>query len=179
MFKGMFKIIKNQDRERKVKKKNLLIAIAIVVMLIAVTIATILTYNKKTQISQSVDAELLRAMTYEQFEEDSENVESTDNVKFSAFFLRDLNGDGFAEKIKGTCKETGSEDTLYLELNVLTEGYLKDGKITIDGKNFVYNTAILKDEVVSKNYIGITNEIKLNSEILCGTHKLIMRKNTT
>ena len=47
--------------------------------------------------------ELLRAMTYEQFEDGDENVEGTDNVKFSAFFLRDLDGDGYAEKIKGTC----------------------------------------------------------------------------
>ena len=39
-------------------------------------------------------------MTYDQFEDGDENIEGTDNVKFSAFYLRDLDGDGYAEKIK-------------------------------------------------------------------------------
>ena len=45
---------------------------------------------------------------------------------------RDLDGDGKAEKYDGTCKSVNTEDTLYIDLNVLTEGKLKDGKITIN-----------------------------------------------
>ena len=51
-----------------------------------------------------MDSELARAMTYEQFGDGADDVFSTDgetrvdNVKFSAFLLRDLNGDGYAEK---------------------------------------------------------------------------------
>ena len=48
----------------------------------------------------NLDPELARAMTYDQFEDGDENIEGTDNVKFSAFYLRDLDGDGYAEKIK-------------------------------------------------------------------------------
>ena len=55
--------------------------------------------------------------------------EIIDNIKFSSFFLRDLDSDGYAEKLKGTCKEIGKEDTLYMELNVQTAGYLKNAKV--------------------------------------------------
>jgi len=54
--------------------------------------------NKANKLN--LDPELARAMTYEQFEDGDEDIEGTDNVKFSAFFLRDLDGDGYAEKIK-------------------------------------------------------------------------------
>ena len=75
-------------------------------------------------------------MTYDQFAEGDDAIEGTDNVKFSAFFLRDINGDGYAEKIKGTCKQIGKEDTLYMEVNIQTDGILKNAKIEVDGKNF-------------------------------------------
>ena len=96
-------------------------------------------------------------MTYEQFTEGSDDVYSTDgetkvdNVKFSAFFLRDLDNDGYAEKIKGTCKEIGSQDTLYMEINVLTNGKLTDAKIEVDGKNFYLQTVLPKDQQIKNN----------------------------
>ena len=73
-----------------------------------------------------MSAENRRAMNYEQVQEGDEIVENTNGaVNFDAFFLRDLTGDGYAESIRGTSKEIGKEDTLYMELNVQTEGYLK------------------------------------------------------
>ena len=54
------------------------------------------------------NSELLRAMTYDRFNDGDEKVEGTDNVEFSAFFLRDIDGDGYGDKIKGTCKEIGT-----------------------------------------------------------------------
>ena len=140
---------------------------------------------KKTNNNYSfISRENLRAMNYEEFIEGDEKVyvsntqgtdseQIVDNVKFSTFFLRDLDGDGYAEKLKGTCKEIGKEDTLYMEIIVQTAGYLKDGKIQINGNNFYLQTALPKDNELKANYIG--NNIKtiefenLNN----GTQKLI------
>ena len=47
---------------------------------------------------------------------------------------------------------------MYIELNVQTAGYLKDGKIEINGKNFYLQTALPKDSVLKNNYIG--NNVK-------------------
>lgn len=123
----------------------------------------------------NVDPELARAMTYEQYEEGEEVVDGTEGcVEFSAFFLRDLDGDGDAEKIKGTCKEVGEEDILYLELAVLEEGELRDAVINIDAQNFYYNTTIAKDAKVKKTYISPnTKNIEFNT-IKSGNHKLLL-----
>ena len=103
--------------------------------------------------------ELAKAMTYDQVEEGDEVLDETVNVQFDAFFLRDINNDGYAEGIRGTSKQIGEEDTLYMELNVRTAGYLKDAKIEINGKNFYLQTALPKDNELKNNYIG--NNIKL------------------
>ena len=73
-----------------------------VVILIALTALFLLSRReiKNSTRNLNLDPELARAMTYEQFEDGDENIEGTDNVKFSAFYLRDLDGDGYAEKIK-------------------------------------------------------------------------------
>lgn len=147
------------------------VSVLCIVLLLAITIM-----NQTRSSREAIDPELARAMTYEQFQEGDDKVEGTENVTFSAFFLRDINQDGYAEKIKGTSKEIGSEDTLYMELNVNTAGYLKDGMISIDGKNFYVQTAMSKDEQLQDNYISHnTKEIKLNS-ITNGTQKLLTGK---
>ena len=143
-----------------VKTKRVFKRISIVFMLLILIIASYFSI-KQSSTSNTIlggNSELLRAMTYDQFEDGDEKVEGTDNVEFSAFFLRDIDGDGYAEKIKGTCKEIGKEDTLYMEVIVKTAGYLKDAKIEIDGKNFYLQTALPKDNELKKNYIG--NNIK-------------------
>ena len=38
-------------------------------------------------------------------------------------------------KIKGTYKPLGQTDALYIDLNVLTKGYLKNGKVTFNSDN--------------------------------------------
>ena len=118
------------------------------------------------------DPELARAMTYGEFTEEDEKTDS-DCVRFGAFFLRDLDGDGYAEKIKGTCKELGGEDTLYFSVNVLSDGILKNGKIEIDGENIYFQTALVEDESIKGNYVSTnTREIALK-DINVGTQKLI------
>ena len=153
-----------------ITKKRLAIA-TVILMLIGLVGATMLTY-KKANLSSYVDPELLRARTYGEFTDEDAKTE-IDYVEFGAFFLRDLDGDGIAEKIKGTCKEIGQEDTLYMELKVLTNGYLENGKITISGDNFYLQTALPKDNEIKENTIGNNvKSISLN-QIMSGTQKLL------
>ena len=90
------------------KKIKILIILFTIIALITTIVFVVLKKNTKTHLS-SYDNELLRTMAYEQFVDGDENIDATDNVKFSSFFLRDLDGDGYAEKIKGTCKEVGNQ----------------------------------------------------------------------
>lgn len=88
------------------KNKKILIGVAIAVAVIILIITGICFYVSRGRNGMSISTpELARMRNYEQFEEGDDAIDNTDNVKFSAFFLRDLDGDGYAEKIKGTCKK--------------------------------------------------------------------------
>ena len=158
-------------------KSNLdLRKLLIVLMLFAFIVLTVidLIINGKREINiDTISSEFARAMTYAEVEEGEEAVEGTDNVKFNAFFLRDLNGDGYAESIRGTCKEIGKEDTLYMELNVQTAGCLKDAKITMNSDNFYLQTSLPKDQELKDNYIGNNVKIIEFNTLNNGTQKLI------
>lgn len=160
-----------EEMKKHSKKKPAMIGLISIIGVILLVVSVIT--GQKQFIRQSVNPELARAMTYEQFQEGSEKVDGTDNVNFSAFFLRDINNDGNAEKMKGTAKEIGKDDTLYMELNVQTEGYLKNAKIEIDGKNFYFNTNLVKDEQLKDNYIGNNVKSIEFNEIANGTHRLL------
>ena len=152
------------------KKKKLILGIVIV---LSIVLFTTIGYNVLNFQKKDTDPETLKSRTYAQVENGDEAIDGTNYVKFDAYYLRDLNGDGYAEKLRGTCKEIGTEDTLYMDLSVITNGTLKDAKITINGKNFYLNTAIVKDSVIAKDYISTnTKEIELN-EVKNGTQKLI------
>ena len=157
-------------------KKRVIGVVIFVVAVISAIIAIVMNQlNERGLKERKVlgSGELARAMSYDQFVDGDDAVDGTDNVKFSAFFLRDINGDGNAEKIKGTCKQIGSEDTLYMEVNVQNGGVLKDGKIQINGKNFLLSTSAPKDNELKDNYIG--NDIKKLefNDLSSGTQKLV------
>ena len=154
-------------------KRNLLGAVAVILAVILLITGICINLNKSNKGISISTQEIARAMSYEQFKEGDEAVDGTENVKFSAFFLRDLDGDGYAEKIKGTCKEIGSEDTMYMEINVQTEGHLDNAKIEIAGKNFYLQTALPKDEQLKENYIGSNIKLIEFNELNNGTQKLI------
>ncbi len=121
----------------------------------------------------SISPELAKAMTYDQVQDGEEIVDGTDDhVNFDAFFLRDLNSDGNAESIRGTSKRIGEEDTLYMEISVNTAGYVKDGKITVNGTNSYLQTALPKDDELKENYIGTVKTIEFNN-LNNGTQKLL------
>ena len=146
------------------------IIIAIAMVIVAVSLKITQVYNAKNILTP----ENLKASTYTQITGEDAKVENCDYVLFSAFFTRDLNGDGNAEKLLGTCKEINELDQLYIDLNVLSNGYLENGKITINGQNFKYAMNMVKDNVLKNTYISNNvKEIELN-KIEAGTQKLII-----
>ena len=155
-------------------KKVFILGVALLILIEAVVSTMYIVSSKK--ISKSVvtdDPELARAMTYAQVK-DGEDATNSDYVKFDAYFLKDLNNDGIAEKIRGTCREIGSDSTLYMNLSVNTNGYVKDGVITVKEKNFYMQTKIPKDDQIKDNVISNnTTSIKFNN-ITSGTSKEVL-----
>ena len=157
----------------KGSKKLKVIGFIIAILILVLSIVFISANKLEKMKIQKLSAENKKALTYGQLTEQDAKVDNCDYIEFSAFFLRDLNNDGYAERIKGTCKEIGTTDTLYLDFNVLTKGSLKDGKITVNGGNFVWTTSIVNDGIiVDSNYIGNTSSINLKNEIKSGNQKL-------
>ena len=122
------KFMINFSRKQKV-------SIFIIFTIIVLFIIGVLNYKDNKTNSIAANSEMARTLTYAEAQDGDEDIKNTENVKFDAFFLQDLDGDGNAEKIRGTCKEVGKEDTLYMELKVQTEGYLENARIEINGKN--------------------------------------------
>ena len=153
-------------------KVKLMIGGGIIAIIAVILFGVFMQYRQKVYM-QNTNPELARAMEYEEVKEGDEEVEGTDYVQFDAFFLRDINQDGYAESIRGTCKPIGQDDTLYMELNVQTAGYLKNAKIDINGENFYLQTSLPKDNELKDNYIG--NNIKTIefNDIANGTQKML------
>ena len=169
-----FEMIHKHCRNFKTKKSIIGVVSLSLLVVVAILVVLLLNYSNKTNKKSRVinDPELARAMTYGEFTEEDEKTES-DCVRFGAFFLRDLDGDGYAEKVKGTCKKVGESDYLYFSLNVLTEGTLKNGKIEIQGDNIYFQTALIDDEVISGNYISNNTSVINLKDVGVGTQKLI------
>ena len=155
----------------KSKKKIILtgLSTAVVFLIIAVCLFSVL---KTTKSEKKANPELARTMEYGELTEKDEETQS-EYVRFSAYFARDLDGNGYAEKVKGTCKEVEGEDTLYMSLNVLGNGYLKDGQIEIKSDNMYFKTALVDDETISGNYISENTKSINLKEVQAGTQKLI------
>ena len=156
---------------KKEKKVIILTLILAIITLCSVIItSTIKTTNKLSKIT---DPETLRALSYGKITDNDTYVEGCKNLEFSAFFTRDLDGDGNAEKMKGTSKYINGSDKLYIDLNVLAGGRLENGEITINGNNFNYSLNMVKDSVLKYSYISNNvRTISLNN-LESGTQKLI------
>ena len=161
------------ENKQKGMKVKLILLGGLVAIIIAAIIAVFMV-NKQKENFAKANPELAKAMTYDQVQDGEEDVEGTDgHVKFDAFFLRDINQDGYAESIRGTSKEIGKEDTLYMELNVLTAGYLKDAKITINDGNFYFQTTLPKDDELKDSYIGSNVRTIEFNQLNNGTQKML------
>ena len=146
-----------------------------IIAIIAIMVIIVLNYSEQFNKTKSEvnNPELARAMTYGEFSDSDENIEGTDSVKFGAFFLRDINNDGYSEKVKGTCKALGEQDSLYMSVKVSAEGSLTNGKIEIISDNIYFQTALIEDECIKNNYISNNlSEIELK-DLSSGTQKLI------
>ena len=161
---------KLNKKVRKFRLKNNIIIFAIIA-LIAISVS-IINLKKGNKENIEISPELIRSKEYDIVAPDDENTAS-EYVKFDAFFLKDINGDGIADALRGTCNEIGKEDTLYMDLKVLNNGSFKNGKITINSNNFYLNTALVKDSIIKENYISNNTKIIDLKEMHNGSQKLI------
>ena len=162
-----------RKRKKSINKRKLIILI-FAVLVVASIITFILKHKNSTKTVYS--SEFARASSYNEITDNDYNIDNCEYVKFSSFFIRDLDGDGYAEKYDGTVNHLSKSATLYFDINVLTDGTLKNGKITIGGQNFTLNTALVKDSVLKNDYIGTNiTSIELN-DISYGTQKLFFGK---
>ena len=106
----------------KLRKKSL---ISICIIALTIVLSVICFYLTKTNNLKMVavkDNETRRSMTYNEVNDDSANIDNCEYVKFNSFFIKDLDGDGYAEKYDGTCNYIDKKATLYFDINVLTDG---------------------------------------------------------
>ena len=161
-----------QKPKVKFINKKLLVLIAI----LGVVISIVCLKNKKEN-KIALSPEIARSMQYTTVADSDKDVYDKNNniinsVKFDAYFIADLDGDGIAEsRLRGSCNEIGKRANIYMDLRVQNEGYVKNGKITINGKNFYFKTAMVRDDVLEKDYISNdTKEISLK-KMDVGTQK--------
>lgn len=160
------------------KNKFKKISILSILFMVVALVCCIKAINTPKQLNSraSLTPEEKRAMTYSVVSDDDSSIDGTDNVKFNAYFLRDLDNDGYAEKYNGTCNSLSNKGMLYMDINVLTEGKLINGCIKINGQNFNYGMSMIADDVLKYDYISdYINKIELK-DVNAGTQKLIYGK---
>ena len=141
------------------------------IKLFAIVIVLILTIGLFFKVSETIrvkgNSSLSKVIEYAIVNDGENVIEGTNgNIEFDAFFIG-KNDEGIDEKFRGTCKQIGYEDTLYMELNVL-EGTLKNAQIVInDGTesgNIYLQGSIIKDDEIKENVIeNSIKTISLNS----------------
>ncbi len=122
--------------------------------------------ENKEHIKNNVSANRL-ALTYDEVGED-ENSTQSPYVKFDAYFLNS-NGSS-AKKVRGAVVELNERPELQIELNVLTNGRLENGRITIQNDNFTIVRDIATDNEIKQ--VVSSRNIYLNT-IQSGTYKTI------
>ncbi len=157
----------------KSKKYLLTSGVGGIAIILLVVLLLNMLFKNSQQINNTYNPELARAMEYQKVNDGDDGETGSEYVKFDAFFLRDLDNDGYADKIRGTCREINATDTLYINLNVLTNGTLQNGKIEIQGQNINFKTAIVEDDVIKENYISENTTTISLKNVEKGTQKLI------
>ena len=166
--KSFIKIIANQIRNNKVTSAVISIA-AILCIVMTLAVAQIVKNNGKHIIGDArKNAENQVALSYGTAEANT----NCEFVQFSAFFTREI--DGKAEKLAGTCKDISEKDTLYMDINVLSDGYIEDGAvITVEGANFAYKVNVPADEIIKTSVISDNATVFPLKQINAGTQKII------
>ena len=160
----------------KTSKRKIVCVILILVAVLATVGIFVLNSSKNNvpeRIITSHDPEIQRSMTYGQVQPGEDAVVGTEFVKFDAFFARDLTGNGYANKLRGSCREINDNDTLFISLNVLTEGQFENGQIAINGQNIKLQTALIADDMITSNVISSDAKLINLNTIYSGSQKLI------
>ena len=154
------------------KNKKMILILSLIAVFIAVIVfnAVYFAKNKSTlaEVDARKNAENQIALSYGTADAST----NSEYVQFSAFFTRDVNGK--AEKLAGTCKNIAERDTLFLDINVLSDGYLENGAvITVEDANFTYKVNAPADEVLKNNVISDNASSFTLNKMNAGTQKLI------
>ena len=155
------------------QKKKIFIIGLIVYVITALALGAMFISSQKTT---KLNAQANNGLAYNEVTDANADIANCEYVKFNSFFIKDTDGDGYAERWDGTCNQLSQKATLYFDINVLTDGKLENGKITINGRNFNLSTTLVKDEVMKNDYIGENvTQLQLN-DINYGTQKLFSGK---
>ena len=176
LFKRVDKMKEMQEgKKAKVKTKSIQKIAIMVAVLVLIIMLILMVFRQNAIIISRQDSEHYRTMTYDEVQP-GEEATNSEYVQFDAYFLKDINNDGIADKVRGTCNEIGTTDDLYMDLTVLTNGYLKDAKIMINNDNFCFATEIAADSQIKNDYMSSnTREIEFN-QLENGTHVLLSGK---
>ena len=130
--------------------------------------------NSKEDLSAIKLAEKQKLSSYAQLDEGAKKLDNCSFIEFSTFFINGSENDENAVKRIGTCRSVNEKDNLYIDLNVLSNGFLEDAQIVIEGENFEYNATSIEDELINSidKQEGKTI-IRLN-KLTAGTQKLIL-----
>ena len=145
----MFDSEPKEVKKKKLKGKGLFGIMTAVALTCATTLATVGSiFTGNTQLVGSGNTQSSQLGEYHIVTDEDANISNCEYVKFSSFFAKDLDGDGYAEKYDGVCNPLDKKQTLWFEINVQTDGTLKNGKISINGANFDLETMLVRDETI-------------------------------
>lgn len=113
-------------------KNKILLAVLLVLMIAAIALAEV-RINFKNQ----ENGDETQKFSYHYYDDSLSYVDGTDNVTFSAYFMKDVKNNGNVRKVLSSLTEIGKSDTLYMQVNVRNEGYLKNGKFKLMVKTFI------------------------------------------
>jgi len=118
----------------------------------------------QTSMFQTYMAERKLKASYAQVQTGEDAVEGTDYVKFDAFILEG------GKQYRGVAKELNQTAELYLNLNVLTNGRLENGRIVVENtRNFGIKNTVTTDDIL----VGIYNGTYQLNTVQNGTFKSI------
>lgn len=154
-----------------ITKERIVVLVAITIMMAATILASAINVKKYWK-NPNEQIKIEQPLAYNRITDDDANISNCEYVKFSAFFTKDIDEDGYAEKYDGTCNQISRKQTLWFDINVTTDGTLTQGKININGQNFDLETKLVKDLFIKKDYIGKNiTQIELQ-DIKHGSQKL-------
>lgn len=141
-------------------KKVILAILSIVAILGIATTASKIANNQKAKI---MPASTHVTGQYDLVQPGDENLPETPNVQFDAYFLNDSvkTRGALLGPINGPDLTSVPTKELYMEIKVLSEGYLKNGRIEFVTTNSRFVANLVPDNIINGQYIGNVDSIAL------------------